>query len=103
MSEMGPDHHEVPAPQAVFDGARQFGLTDGEILQAIDRCLYEVGTDASVAELLDELTGGLARSILLKEQRALTKDQRGPSDQGPPAPEDRSSSGSTPPGSARPR
>jgi hypothetical protein len=100
---MGPDHHEVPAPQAVFDGARQFGLNDGEILQAIDRCLYEVGTDASVAELLDELTGALAQSILLKEQRALSNEQRPAPGQPRPPSGDRSSSGRTPPGPARPR
>jgi hypothetical protein len=103
MSEMGPDYYEVPPPHAVFDGAKQFGLNDGEVLQAINECLYQVGTDASVAEFLDELAGGLARSILLKEQRALSKDQRPAAEGGRRAPEDRSSWGSTPPGSARPR
>jgi hypothetical protein len=103
MSEMEPDHHEVPPPHAVFDGAKQFGLTDGEVLVAINECLYEVGTDASVAEFLDSLTGGLARDILAKEQRAHSRQQGPPSEQGRAANEDRSSSGSTRPGPTRPR
>jgi hypothetical protein len=103
MSEMGPDYHEVPPPHAVFDGAKQFGLNDGEVLQAVNDCLYEVGTDASVAEFLDELTGGLARSILSKQQRTLSKDEGAAPGQGRAASDDRSSWGSTPPGSARPR
>jgi hypothetical protein len=103
MSEMGPDFYEVPPPHAVFDGAKQFGLNDGEVLQAVNECLYEVGTDATVAEFLGELTGGLARSIISKQQRTLSKDQSAPPGQGRSAPDDRSSWGSTPPGSARPR
>jgi hypothetical protein len=66
----------VPPPLAVFDGARQFGLTDGEVLLAVNECVYEVGTDASVAEFLDELTGALARSILTKQQRTCSGEQR---------------------------
>ena len=100
---MGPDFHEAPPPHAVFEGARQFGLTNGEILDAVNACLYEVGSDASVAEFIDELTGGLAHSILLKEQRNLSNDQRAGSDRGPTAPDDRSSWGSAPPGSPRSR
>jgi hypothetical protein len=103
MSDMEPDHYDGPPLHAVFDGAKQFGLTDGEVLQSVNECVYEVGTDASVAELLDALTGGLARDILAKEQRALSSEQGPPSGQGSGAAEDRSSSDSIPPGRARPR
>jgi hypothetical protein len=103
MSEMEPDHYEGPPPHAVFEGAKQFGLTDGEVLRAVNECVYEVGTDASVAELLDALTGGLARDILAKEQRSLSREQGPPSEQGGTAAEDHSSSDSIPPGRARPR
>jgi hypothetical protein len=72
---MGPDHYETPPVQAVFDCAKQFGLTDGEVLRAINECLSEVGGDDSVAEFLDQLTGALARTILHKEQRTLSKEQ----------------------------
>jgi hypothetical protein len=67
---------------AIFDSARKFGLTDAEVLAAVDGCVYEIGTDASVAELMDELTAALAREIVAKQQRAL-------SEQPAPAPEQR--------------
>ncbi|MGH2798080.1 MAG: hypothetical protein ACRDLY_11055 [Thermoleophilaceae bacterium] len=74
MEEFDCDYGEMPPLRVVLDGARQFGLTDGELVEAIDVCVYEVGTDATVAELLDELTGALARSILTKQRRTLSKE-----------------------------
>jgi hypothetical protein len=75
MGEMRSDYHETPPVQAVFDCAKQFGLTDGEVLRTVNECLCEADSDASVAEFLDELTGVLARNILHKEQHTLSKEQ----------------------------
>jgi hypothetical protein len=59
--------------RAMFDGAKQFGLTDAEVLATVDDCVYEVGPDGSVADLLDELAGALAHGILAKQRRTLSK------------------------------
>jgi len=59
--------------RAMIDGAKQFGLTDAEVLATVDDCVYEVGPDGSVADLLDELAGALAHSILAKQRRTLSK------------------------------
>jgi hypothetical protein len=83
---MGEIHHDddaVPPIAAMFDGARQFGLTDAEVLETVDRCLYEVGADASVGELVDELTGALAQSIVAKQRRMLTGGQESAPDERP--------------------
>ena len=58
--------------RAIIDGARQFGLSDAEVLASVDDCMYEVGTDATVTELLEELTTALARGIVAKQQRVLS-------------------------------
>ena len=55
--------------RSIIDGARQFGLTDAEVLATVDDCVYEVGTKATVTELLEELTAGLARGIVAKQRR----------------------------------
>lgn len=65
--------------QPIFEGARQFGLTDGEVLRSLDQSLLRVGDDATVGELVDELAGVLAQSILQKERRAPAEEQRAPS------------------------
>ena len=57
-----------PSLQAVFDGAKCFGLTTEEIWQTFDQSL-SAADDAAVAEWLDELAGGLARHILSKQRR----------------------------------
>jgi hypothetical protein len=59
--------------RAMTDGAKQFGLTDAEVLATVDDCVYAVGPDASVADLLDELAGALAHSILAKQRRTLSE------------------------------
>jgi hypothetical protein len=70
MARMDPGYYEMPQLQAVFDGAKRFGLTDEEVWRAFDDCLDETGADASVFEYFDELTGELARRILQKQRRA---------------------------------
>jgi hypothetical protein len=74
MGDYDTDFSEMPPFRAMVDGANKFGLTDAEVLEAVDACVYEVGTDASVAELLDELSGALARSIIGKERRTVSKE-----------------------------
>jgi hypothetical protein len=54
--------------QAVFESARQFGLSDDQILQTFDEALVAVGEDATVSEYIDELSGTLARRILARER-----------------------------------
>jgi hypothetical protein len=66
---MDSGYDATPPLQAVFDGAKRFGLSDQEVWRAFDDCLDETGSDASVAEYLDELTGELARRILCKQRR----------------------------------
>jgi hypothetical protein len=54
--------------QSVFDSARQFGLSDDDVLKTFDETLEMVGEDATVGEYLDELSGTLARCILARER-----------------------------------
>jgi hypothetical protein len=79
MTKMDPTYHALPPLRAIFDGATLFGLTDEEAWSAFDVALAEVGTDASVDEYLDELTGELARRILDKQRGAPAEGRRVPS------------------------
>jgi hypothetical protein len=54
--------------RAVFESARQFGLSDADVLQTLDEVLGTVGEDAPVSTYLDELSGALARCILVRER-----------------------------------
>jgi hypothetical protein len=63
------DHPPSPLLQAIFEGAKRFGLTEEEAWWAIDECLSEVGKDATISEYLEELTGALAQRILSKQRR----------------------------------
>ncbi len=76
MEEIDADHFEIPRLKAVFDSARRFGLTDDEIWQTVDECLYDAGGDATVAEYLGELSGALARRILSKQRRTVSRERR---------------------------
>ena len=64
--------HEIPGSrvQSIFQSARGFGLIETATWGAMDDALLAVGADATVAEYLDELAGGLARRILLSERQA---------------------------------
>jgi hypothetical protein len=55
-----------------FEGARQFGLTSDEVWHEIEECFYGVGGEATVDELLEELSTALATRILAKERRVLS-------------------------------
>ena len=63
------DHPPSPLLQAIFEGAKRFGLTEEEAWWAVDECLHEVGRDATISEYLDELTAALAQRILSKQRR----------------------------------
>jgi hypothetical protein len=54
--------------RAVFDAARQFGLSEDDVLHTLDETLMTVGQDATVSDYLDELNGTLARRILARER-----------------------------------
>ena len=64
--------------QAIFSCAKDFGLTGDEAWEEIDRCLAEVGEDATVGEYLDELNAALAASILAKQRRTLSEKPSSP-------------------------
>jgi hypothetical protein len=69
---MSSDHHEsLPPLQAVFEAAKQFGLTDEEAWRAVDETMDAVGADATLRDYLDELSAALARGILDKQRRRL--------------------------------
>jgi hypothetical protein len=61
--------YPMPRLEAVFDGARRFGLTDAEVWQAFDESLADAGPDATVSDYIHELTGELAQRILRKQRR----------------------------------
>jgi hypothetical protein len=65
-----------PKREAILEAAIDFGLTDDEISETIDRvndALYAVGRDPMAPEYFDELIEALARSILSKERRNLSE------------------------------
>jgi hypothetical protein len=58
-------HHAPTAPlQAIFDAAKQFGLTDDEVWQAVNECFRDAEFESTVGDCLDELVIALARRIL---------------------------------------
>jgi hypothetical protein len=62
--------------QAIFQGARSFGLSDEEAWRTVDGMLLAVGTEATVSEYLDKLTGALARRIVSTAQHPASKGRR---------------------------
>jgi hypothetical protein len=69
MERMDSNSSTTTTPlRAVFESARQFGLSGDQILRTFDETLGAVGEDATVSEYLDELSGTLARRILAVER-----------------------------------
>ncbi|MDA0160446.1 hypothetical protein OM076_09225 [Solirubrobacter ginsenosidimutans] len=63
-------HHAPTAPlQAIFDAAKQFGLTDDEVWQAVNECFRDAEFESAVGDCLDELVIALARRILVAAGR----------------------------------
>ena len=58
-------HHAPTAPlQAIFEAARQFGLTEDEVWKAVNECFRDPDFESTVGDCLDELVIALARRIL---------------------------------------
>lgn len=68
------DHTPIPPLRAIFDGAKEFGLTEDEAWRTVEDSLHEVGRGATISEYLDELTAALAQHILSKQCRARSED-----------------------------
>ncbi len=73
--KMHSDQTRIPRLQAIFEGAKSFGLPEDDAWRAVDESLDEVGGDATVSQFLEELVGALACRILT-EQRNPSKDRR---------------------------
>jgi hypothetical protein len=68
MERMDSNSITATSLKTVFESARQFGLSDEDVLQTLDEALWAVGEDARMSEYLDELSGTLARRILARER-----------------------------------
>jgi hypothetical protein len=77
MERMDSNRSTVAPVQALFQSARQFGLGEGEAIQAFDEALGTVGEDATMAEYLDELSAALARRILANERQHRSRPASG--------------------------
>jgi hypothetical protein len=73
---MASDRESLPSLRAVFDAARQFGLTDDEAWRAVDDAVEVVGADGTLRDYVDELTAALASGILGKQRRRLRFERR---------------------------
>jgi hypothetical protein len=78
MREMHSDDTPVTGLQAIFEGAKSFGLSDEAAWRTVDDVLIDVGTDATVSEYLHELTGALAREILATARQTTSEERSGP-------------------------
>jgi hypothetical protein len=66
----------LPSLRAVFDAAKQFGLTDDEAWRAVDDSVWAVGADGTLGEYLEALSAALASGILAKQRRRLRFERR---------------------------
>ena len=73
---MRPPHLAAPPLRAVFDAARDFGLSEDEVWHAVDESLAAAAPDGTLSDSLDELAAALARRILSKQRRILAEDRR---------------------------
>ena len=69
---MDTTYQTIPSLQAIFDGAKSFGLSDSEVWRMVNESMRAAGGDATLAEYLDGLTAALARGIVQKERRPRT-------------------------------
>jgi hypothetical protein len=73
---MSSDRESLPSLRAVFDAARQFGLTDDEAWRAVDDTVWAVGADGTLDEYVEALSAALATGILDKQRRRLRFERR---------------------------
>jgi hypothetical protein len=74
MAEMDIGRSVVPL-QAILDAAVDFGLSQDEIWQTVDEALNRAASGGAQPDCLDELTGALARSILVKQRLIASRRQ----------------------------
>jgi hypothetical protein len=76
MREMySADDIPIAGLRAIFEGARSFGLSEEEAWRTADGVLYAVGTEATVSEYLEQLTGALARGIVSTARQTAPKER----------------------------
>jgi hypothetical protein len=73
MAEMDFDYPVVTL-KAIFDGARDFGLSDDEVWSTVNDALYWADDEITMPEYLDQLTAALARRIISKERHVRSED-----------------------------
>jgi hypothetical protein len=73
MPEMGFDYPAVSL-KAIFEGAKDFGLTDDEVWSTVNDALYWADDEMTMPEYLEQLTAALARRIISKERRVRSPD-----------------------------
>ena len=71
MEQMDSNRATAAPLQSIFDSARQFGLTDAEVMRTFDEAYWTVGEDACMPEFLEQLSASLARGILAKQRSDL--------------------------------
>ena len=74
MAEMNYDYPVAPTLQEIFEGARDFGLSDDEIWRTANESQQWAGPEATVPEYLEELAGALAHRIVIKERRNRSRE-----------------------------
>jgi hypothetical protein len=73
MREMDFDYPAVPL-KAVFEGAKDFGLSDDEVWSTVNEALYWADDEMTMSEYLEQLTAALAQRIISKERRVRSPD-----------------------------
>ena len=68
MREMDHDQAVASPLREITTAATEFGLSSDDVLSTMDEAVHVTGTELPVSEFLDELSGMLARRILIKEQ-----------------------------------
>jgi len=56
--------------QAILDSAREFGLAEDEVWQAVHESSSPAGSETTMAQFVDRLCAVLAQRILTKERQA---------------------------------
>jgi hypothetical protein len=69
------DDTPIAGLQAIFAGARTFGLSEEEAWRTADDVLYAMGPDVTVSEYLHQLTGALARAIVSTARQTASKER----------------------------
>jgi hypothetical protein len=82
MEETTPPNLGVPSPARTIAAARQFGLAEDEVWEAVDETLASAGDDGTLVESFDALAGALAHRILTNARRTVDARARDACDEG---------------------